>query len=269
MKKENATNMSTEMKEALKAVEEFEKTVNKPEQEKTEKAGTKKTTEKKTATEKTAPKKKEPDKKQELIPDVKKEFKRRTGIIGREINRIEESYVSIAFQLYWIREKKAYKFINSKNVYEFAENEFNIKKSTCGNLIGIIENFSKKDEAGNALEELDERYREFKMSQLVAMLSMSDKARIEITPDMSVRAINQEKKKCKRVGQEEKETGKTNNVIDGKAREIKRTVFATFQDYHQYQSRLEDTDQQVEKVFNAYEKKGKKVIVEVSYTELD
>lgn len=52
MKKENATNMSTEMKEALKAVEEFEKTVNKPEQEKTEKAGTKKTPEKKTATEK-------------------------------------------------------------------------------------------------------------------------------------------------------------------------------------------------------------------------
>ncbi len=256
MKKEiTKTNMSTEAEEALDAVKEFEEAVNRPEQEKGKKLPAKKT-----------PVKKEAEKKQEITPDVKKEFKRRANIIGREMNRIEESYVSIAFQLYWIREKKAYKLTDSKNVYEYAENEFNIKKSTCGNLIGIIENFSKKDENGNALEELDERYKSFKMSQLVAMLSMSDKARIEVTPDMSVRNINQKKKECAKT---EKNEEKKENVIEGKAREIHRTVFATFQDYHQYQSRLEDTDEQVERVFNAHEKKGKKVIVEISYTEID
>lgn len=259
MKKEAENkNMTTEAKEALQAAADFENAVNKP-----EKAGDKSP---KPDSKKTAEKKKETEKKQELTPEIKKEFKRRANIIGREMNRIEDSYVSIAFQLYWIRENKAYKLMDSKNVYEFAENEFNIKKSTCGNLIGIIENFSKKDEAGNALEELDEKYKTFKMSQLVAMLSMSDKARIEITSDMSVRAINQKKKECAKA---EKNGEKKEKVIDGEAREIKRTVFATFQDYHQYQSRLEDTDGQVERVFNAYNKKGKKVIVEISYTEID
>ncbi len=253
------SNMTAEEMEALKAVEEFESGM--PEKKPGKSA--------KTASGKKKPETPDrvgkPQEKNEIAPQIKKELKRRAGIISREMNRIEESYVNIAFQLYWIRENKAYKLTEHKNVYELAENEFNIKKSTCGNLIGIIENFSKKDPEGNALEELDEKYKAFKMSQLVAMLSMSDKARIEVTADMSVRAINQKKKEGGRA-KNEKEAGK---IIEGSAREIQRTVYASFRDYHQYQSRLEDTDAQTERVFKAYEKKGKRVLVEISFTEID
>ncbi len=259
-------NMTAEEMEALKAVEEFEGG--------TTGTGTESKAEKKPERPaKTAARKKKPETPErtgkspempEITPQIKKELKRRAGIISREMNRIEESYVNIAFQLYWIRENKAYKLTEHKNVYELAENEFNIKKSTCGNLIGIIENFAKKDPEGNALEELDEKYKAFKMSQLVAMLSMNDKARIEVTADMSVRTINQKKKE----GGGAKNKKEDRKIIEGSAREIQRTVYASFRDYHQYQSRLEDTDAQTERVFKAYEKKGKRVLVEISFTEI-
>ena len=259
-------NMTAEEMEALKAVEEFEGGITG--------TGTESKAEKKPERPaKTAARKKKPETPErtgkspempEITPQIKKQLKRRAGIISREMNRIEESYVNIAFQLYWIRENKAYKLTEHKNVYELAENEFNIKKSTCGNLIGIIENFAKKDPEGNALEELDEKYKAFKMSQLVAMLSMNDKARIEVTADMSVRTINQKKKE----GGGAKNKKEDRKIIEGSAREIQRTVYASFRDYHQYQSRLEDTDAQTERVFKAYEKKGKRVLVEISFTEI-
>lgn len=125
---------------------------------------------------------------------LQKEFKRRTGIIKKQMNNIQQSFLVIAFQLHWIKEHDMYQSMGFKNIYEFAEIEYGIGRSSCGNLICIIDNYAERDKAGHVIESLPERYRNFTASQLIAMVGMPEESRKRITPDMSVRLINRIRK---------------------------------------------------------------------------
>lgn len=125
---------------------------------------------------------------------MQKEFKKRAGIIRKQMNSIQQSFLIIAFQFHWIKEHEMYSSMGYKNIYEYAEMEYGIGRSSCGNFICIIENFAKRDELGNVVECIAEQYQNFTSSQLVAMIGMSEEGKKRITPDMSVRLINRIRK---------------------------------------------------------------------------
>ncbi len=87
-----------------------------------------------------------------------------------------------------------YKVLNYKNIMDYAEKEFGIKKSTCCNFINIIETYAERDENGEVIESIAECYRNFSSSQLIAMIGMPEEMQQQVTPDMSVRAINRLRK---------------------------------------------------------------------------
>ncbi|MBD5548769.1 MAG: hypothetical protein HDQ97_15515 [Lachnospiraceae bacterium] len=128
------------------------------------------------------------------LKQMKKEFQRRSQVIRDEMLNIQNSFVTIGFQLHWIHRNNMFRVLNYKSIYEYAEKECNIKRTTCCNLICIIENYADRDEQGEVIESIADCYRNYSASQLVAMLGMPEDLKEQVSPDMSVRAINRLKK---------------------------------------------------------------------------
>lgn len=125
---------------------------------------------------------------------LQKEFKKRIGIIQKQIDKIQQGFLVIAFQLHWIKRHGLYQSLGYRNIYEFAETEYGIGRSSCGNFICIVDNYAEHGENGEIIESLPERYQNFTAYQLIAMLGMPEESRKRITPDMSVRLITRIKK---------------------------------------------------------------------------
>ncbi|MDE7178669.1 MAG: hypothetical protein K2O59_12735 [Lachnospiraceae bacterium] len=128
------------------------------------------------------------------LKQMKKEFQRRSQVIRDEMLNIQNSFVTIGFQLHWIHRNNMFRVLNYKSIYEYAEKECNIKRTTCCNLICIIENYADRNEQGEVIESIADCYRNYSASQLVAMLGMPEDMIQQVSPDMSVRAINRLKK---------------------------------------------------------------------------
>ena len=124
---------------------------------------------------------------------MKTEYRKRTEIIKDQLSSIQQSFLVIAFQLYWIKENAMFPSAY-KNIYEFADVEYGISRSTCGNLIYIVDTYAERDGDGRVLESLEGRYRDFSASQLIAMAGMPEEDREKVRPDMSVRMINRMRK---------------------------------------------------------------------------
>jgi hypothetical protein len=116
--------------------------------------------------------------------------------IKLELGKIEKSFLKISVNLYWINVNKAYEIIGGyDNISEYAEIELGIKKTTCYNLISIAERFGLRDEKSNVLS-IDDKYKDYTVSQLTAMQSLTDDEIINISPSMTVKDIKKFVKEC-------------------------------------------------------------------------
>lgn len=125
---------------------------------------------------------------------MRQEFSERANVIKKEMQNIQNSFLVIGFQLHWIKTNNMYRVLNYKNICDYAEKEYGIKKSTCCNFINIIEHYAERDENGEVIESIADCYRNFSSTQLVAMLGMPEEMQRQVTPDMSVRAIQRLRK---------------------------------------------------------------------------
>lgn len=127
-----------------------------------------------------------------IQPEVMSEFKKRCQLITRELKKVESSFLNIGFSLHWIYRTGAYQAMNYDTVYSFAKDKFGIARGTCNNFINVVETFGKKVDNNTFIEELDEKYRSFSSSQLIALLGYINRGGQELdcfTSDMSVREI--------------------------------------------------------------------------------
>lgn len=155
---------------------------------------------------------------------IEQEFKERANIIREQMRNIQRSFVSIGFQLHWIRNHNMYRLGNYKNVYEYAEKECGLGKTTCCNLISIIDNYAKRDSNGEILEDIEECYSNYSASQLVAMMGMPAELQQKVTPDMSVRAIRQLRKGQEAASSQPAAQAESGKADTGKGAEEKPTV---------------------------------------------
>lgn len=131
-------------------------------------------------------------KKQKALQD---EFIRRQGRIKMNLLTINEAWIEIAYDLYWIKQNKCYK-PNYKNVYDYAENELGLTRSKMCDLIRVIDVYANRNDKGEidmSHPGLKGNYSLFTKSQLVVMATLSESERAQITPEMSVRKIQQVK----------------------------------------------------------------------------
>ena len=129
------------------------------------------------------------------VANNSKTLKSLTSIIGKELNKVESSYLKVATTLYQIYVGKLFALEDYSNVYDFADDKFNLSRGTVSNFINIVSNFCEQLSDGSY--KLKEEFKDFKPSQLVVLLNMPQDFISAISPDMSVRAIKEVKREYK------------------------------------------------------------------------
>lgn len=197
--------------------------------------------------------------------DMLVEVSKRSKVIKAELKKVESSFSKIAFNLHWMHENEGFKPLGYKNIYDFANIEFGIARGTCNNFINVVERFGKRVN-GEITEEIDDMYKNFKSSQLILMLGLSDDA-IEsaLSPDMSVREMKKTVKELSSddTAGEDSSTVEpsTQGTIDVESKEVNRQVLITV-------STIEDYDSQEDKIYDMIRRalKDPKHKLEIAYT---
>lgn len=121
---------------------------------------------------------------------TKEEFEKRHDRIGESVLNIDNSVLSIAFDLHWVNAKKGYILKNFSTIAHYAKFYFGYEKTSCYSLISVVDRFAKRDEDGNILEEIDPAYSAYSSSKLQLMVNLTDdQINASIKPSMSVRDI--------------------------------------------------------------------------------
>ena len=108
--------------------------------------------------------------------------------IRQKLAETAQNFVYIGYRLKQIRDSGM--FGGASDIFEFAQNEYGLGKSTVSRFIAINEKYS---EGGNSLE-LKEQYRGFSSSKLSEMLTLPDSECELITEKTTVKDIRELKK---------------------------------------------------------------------------
>lgn len=104
-------------------------------------------------------------------------------IIRQEVRNAKMAFISLGFFLRVAKEQETWKKQGYDSIWEYAEKEFHISRSTASRYMEINRRFSKE----GCSTILDERYQDYNVGQLQEMLTLPDTQ--EVTPDMTVKEI--------------------------------------------------------------------------------
>lgn len=111
-----------------------------------------------------------------------------------------KQFVYIGFLLREAKMLKYYEEGGYKDIYEYAAQELNFKRTSTKNFIAIAETFGVQEEqCGRIINQkqtmhLQPKYEKFNYGQLVELLAMKEKQREQATPEMTVRQLRELKK---------------------------------------------------------------------------
>lgn len=107
--------------------------------------------------------------------------------IEKGFRKASDAYFSIGSALWTIHRNGYYRINGFKNIADYAYERFELSKSTSNNYIRVIDRFADID--GGRVLGIQEKFRPFSCSQLVAMLNFPPELIEKVTPDMPVRKI--------------------------------------------------------------------------------
>lgn len=108
-------------------------------------------------------------------------------ILQEKLDNMKKDFIAAGYYLKYIRDNKQYLEDGYATIWEFAEDNYGIKKSTASRWMSMNCKFSQD---GNS-PILAEEYKEFGKSQLQEMLYLEDTQIEEVTPDMTVKEIRE------------------------------------------------------------------------------
>lgn len=134
------------------------------------------------------------------------------------IKNIRQKFFTLGVKLSDIKNSEEIKTVfnwklgrECKNIYEYAEQEFKLSKTTTFNLIGIVERF------GNLKSSLKKEYEPYVYSQLCEMLPLTSEQLDLVSPDMSKREIRALKKVGLKQTSEVVQPAEQNSEVEEKA----------------------------------------------------
>lgn len=112
-------------------------------------------------------------------------FEDAKAFIKTNIVSAARSFIAIGYYLKHIRDNELYQEDGHETIWDFAQAEYGISKSTASRYMTMNDRFSK---GGNS-PMVDERYQDFDKSKLQEMLSLTDEQLEQVTPEMRVQDI--------------------------------------------------------------------------------
>lgn len=120
--------------------------------------------------------------------------------INTRLQSMTRDYIAIGYYLKYVRDHELYLEDGYKDIFDFADREYGMKKPTVNHCIKVNTEFSLD---GNS-QIPDEKYKNFSRSQLQELLYVSEDDREKVTPEMTVKEIREVHKKRLDVESEEK-----------------------------------------------------------------
>ena len=108
-------------------------------------------------------------------------------ILREKLMNLKMNFIAAGYYLKYIRDNELYLEDGYASIWEFAEDNYGIQKSTASRWMKMNDRFS---EGGNT-PILAEKYKAFGKSQLQEMLYLEDDQIDQVTPDMTVREIRE------------------------------------------------------------------------------
>lgn len=112
------------------------------------------------------------------LNDVKK-------LLSANIKTMSRSFIAAGYYMKYIRDRELFRDGGYNSIWEFAEDQYGIKKSAAHRWMRINDKFSK---GGNS-PILDDKYKDFNKSQLQEMLYLTDEQIKEAKPEMKAKDI--------------------------------------------------------------------------------
>lgn len=111
-------------------------------------------------------------------------------ILREKMYNLKMNFIAAGYYLKYIRDHEQFREDGYESIWEFAEDNYGIKKSTASRWMAMNDKFSQD---GNS-PILAEEFRNFEKSQLQEMLYLDDKQMEAVTPDMTVKEIREVRK---------------------------------------------------------------------------
>lgn len=111
-------------------------------------------------------------------------------ILREKLDYMKKNFIAAGYYMKYIRDHELFREDGYESIWEFAEDNYGIKKSTASRWMSMNDKFSQ---GGNS-PVLAEEFRDFEKSQLQEMLYLDDKQIEAVTPDMTVKEIREVRK---------------------------------------------------------------------------
>lgn len=107
------------------------------------------------------------------------------NLLSANIKTMSRSFIAAGYYMKYIRDRELFRDGGYSSIWEFAEDQYGIKKSAASRWMAMNDKFSKD---GNS-PILDDKYKDFNKSQLQEMLYLTDDQIEEAEPEMSAKEI--------------------------------------------------------------------------------
>lgn len=150
------------------------------------------------------------------------------SILREKMDNLKMSFIAAGYYLKYIRDHEQFREDGYESIWEFAEDNYGIKKSTASRWMSMNDKFSK---GGNS-PILAEEFRGFEKSQLQEMLYLDDKQIETVTPDMTVKEIREVRKPEEPVKELKKPDETDREYLNAAAKKLIKSLWKWFlQDY--------------------------------------
>lgn len=158
------------------------------------------------------------------------------SILREKMDNLKMSFIAAGYYLKYIRDHEQFREDGYESIWEFAEDNYGIKKSTASRWMSMNDKFSK---GGNS-PILAEEFRGFEKSQLQEMLYLDDKQIETVTPDMTVKEIREVRKPAEPVRELKKPDETDREYLKAAARHLIKSLHDWF--LADFMNRVEQVD---------------------------
>ena len=146
------------------------------------------------------------------------------NILREKMYNLKMNFIAAGYYLKYIRDHEQFREDGYESIWEFAEDNYGIKKSTASRWMAMNDKFSQD---GNS-PILAEEFRSFEKSQLQEMLYLDDKQMETVTPDMTVKEIREVRKQEESVKELKKPDETDRGYLKSAARKLIESLHKWF-----------------------------------------
>lgn len=134
----------------------------------------------------------ESDNRTNVVVANKQSITRHLKNLDGAFDTVKKAFFTIGFGLYWFDDTGAYRQIGNKeygSISDFAKDRYGLSKTTTYSYLSVIKRFGKINPETGEIDALQDKYKDFSSTALIAMSGMTDEQLSRCKSDMKVKQL--------------------------------------------------------------------------------